>query len=150
MWQPEKLFTRGLKDIAGELYIKYINELEYPEDVKYYKRSGRVYYLRISNESHTLYKIGFTMKTVRERIESLNISYKYKVDVIASLNFNKAAQALIIEGLLHREFKEFRYKGLNLFDFNNGNTEVYVKDVLNIGNKFKEERWSFEDLLKRV
>jgi hypothetical protein len=82
------------------------------------------------------------MKTVRERIESLNISYKYKVDVIASLNFNKAAQALIIEGLLHREFKEFRYKGLNLFDFNNGNTEVYVKDVLNIGNKFKEERWS--------
>jgi hypothetical protein len=141
MWQPEKLFTRGLK---------YINELEYPEDVKYYKRSGRVYYLRISNESHTLYKIGFTMKTVRERIESLNISYKYKVDVIASLNFNKAAQALIIEGLLHREFKEFRYKGLNLFDFNNGNTEVYVKDVLNIGNKFKEERWSFEDLLKRV
>jgi hypothetical protein len=37
-----------------------------------------------------------------------------------------------------------------LFDFNNGNTEVYVKDVLNIGNKFKEERWSFEDLLKRV
>jgi hypothetical protein len=150
MWQPEKLFTRGLKDIAGDLYIKYINELEYPEDVKYYKRSGRVYYLRISNESHTLYKIGFTMKTVRERIESLNISYKYKVDVIASLNFNKAAQALIIEGLLHREFKEFRYKGLNLFDFNNGNTEVYVKDVLNIGNKFKEERWSFEDLLKRV
>jgi hypothetical protein len=149
MWQPEKLFTRGLKDIAGDLYIKYINELEYPEDVKYYKRSGRVYYLRISNESHTLYKIGFTMKTVRERIESLNISYKYKVDVIASLNFNKAAQALIIEGLLHREFKEFRYKGLNLFDFNNGNTEVYVKDVLNIGNKFKEERWSFEDLLKR-
>jgi hypothetical protein len=142
MWQPEKLFTRGLKDIAGDLYIKYINELEYPEDVKYYKRSGRVYYLRISNESHTLYKIGFTMKTVRERIESLNISYKYKVDVIASLNFNKAAQALIIEGLLHREFKEFRYKGLNLFDFNNGNTEVYVKDVLNIGNKFKEERWS--------
>jgi hypothetical protein len=150
MWQPEKLFTRGLKDIAGDLYIKYINELEYPEDVKYYKRSGRVYYLRISNESHTLYKIGFTMKTVRERVESLNISYKYKVDVIASLNFNKAAQALIIEGLLHREFKEWRYKGLNLFDFNNGNTEVYVKDVLNIGNKFKEERWSFEDLLKRV
>jgi hypothetical protein len=149
MWQPEKLFTKGLKDIAGDLYIKYINEIEYPEDVKYYKRSGKVYYLRISNDSHTLYKIGFTMKTIRERVESLNISYKYKVDVIASLSFAKASQALIIEGLLHKEFKEWRYKGLNLFDFNNGNTEVYVKDVLNIGNKFKEEKWCFEDLLKR-
>ena len=149
MWQPEKLFTRGLKDIAGELYIKYINEIEYPEEEKYYKRSGKVYYLRISNDSHTLYKIGFTMKTVRERIESLNISYKYKVELLASLSFAKASQALVIEGLLHKEFKEWRYKGLNLFDFNNGNTEVYVKDVLNIGNKFKEERWSFEDLLKR-
>jgi hypothetical protein len=149
MWQPEKLFTRGLKDIAGELYIKYINEIEYPEEEKYYKRSGKVYYLRISNDSHTLYKIGFTMKTVRERVESLNISYKYKVELLASLSFAKASQALVIEGLLHKEFKEWRYKGLNLFDFNNGNTEVYVKDVLNIGNKFKEERWSFEDLLKR-
>jgi hypothetical protein len=149
MWQPEKLFTKGLKDIAGELYIKYINEIEYPEEEKYYRRSGKVYYLRISNDSHTLYKIGFTMKTVRERIESLNISYKYKVELLASLSFAKASQALVIEGLLHKEFKEWRYKGLNLFDFNNGNTEVYVKDVLNIGNKFKEERWSFEDLLKR-
>ena len=149
MWQPEKLFTRGLKEVAGELYIKYINEIQYPEDAKYYRTGGKVYYLRMSNDSHTLYKIGFTMKTVRERIESLNISYKYKVELLASLSFAKASQALVIEGLLHKEFKEWRYKGLNLFDFNNGNTEVYVKDVLNIGNKFKEERWSFEDLLKR-
>lgn len=152
MWQPRKqgLFPEeSIASQARQTLIKYINEIEYPECNKLYNKSGKVYYLKIWNEAHSLYKIGFTQDSVRNRIASLNIPKIYSVKVIQVLSCRKGVQAWLIEGLFHKEFKEYRYKGLPIFNFNNGNTEVYSKDVLGLdGCVYREVGFSFEELLK--
>lgn len=131
-WQPRKLFQekRNLKQVATKILRKRIKDIVYPEENYYYDRPASVYYLKILYKDLILYKIGYTSKSIKERINSLEFPEGCRVTVLQELKCSLALYAIIIEQLLHKEFRNYVYKGTWILKNGNGNTEIYSKDVL--------------------
>lgn len=89
-----------------------------------------LYYIKfyIANEL-PLYKIGITNRTVEDRLQGLNANNGFIATIIKEIWFENGAEALDLEKQLHQEFKEHRYLGDAIL--RNGNTELFVTDVLN-------------------
>jgi len=88
------------------------------------KKPAICYYIVL--QDYDLYKIGVTSKTKNERIHGEGITIKQ----IKIWHFNTANEAFKFEKKILEEFKMFRYNGDKLL--RSGNTELFIKNVLNI------------------
>jgi len=101
---------------------KYIARYSY--GIKILKiRPAYVYYIRIDFPTVTVYKIGYTSTSVRSRIAWMELPASVKVTVLASIKLRSSTQAYYLEQMLHKYFKDFKYRGEKLL--NSGNTELY-------------------------
>lgn len=90
--------------------------------------TGVIYYLQLKFSDVTLYKLGYTSRTVWKRVETLGVPANCSVKVLAALPFTSVQTAFNVEQLLHERFKEFRYKGKDRLG--NGNSELYIRPLL--------------------
>ncbi len=94
-----------------------------------------LYYIKIENDkTNPIYKIGITNAPVKDRITRMKISNEYNVTIVKEFHFTLGKSAHIVEKLLHEKFKKFKYKGNKIMD--NGNTELYIMDVLSLGGLY--------------
>jgi hypothetical protein len=91
---------------------------------------GIVYYVKFESSTELpLYKIGITnFDDVAERIKSMRVKKDFTATVLVLMPFQIGSEAFELEQMLHREYKEHRYFGDPIMA--NGNTELYVTDVL--------------------
>ena len=90
-----------------------------------------LYYIRFDSEVNSpLYKIGITNKTVSERIITMCINKEYTPVIIKEFYFETGEEAYAMEKAYHKEFMEYRYFGDAIL--NNGNTELFTTDVLQL------------------
>lgn len=81
------------------------------------------------DNASSIYKIGYTSRTIAHRLTTMEVPANIKVTIIATLKFNKLTDAYNMEQVLHKEFKSGRYYGKLL---GNGNSELYGSDVLGL------------------
>jgi len=85
-----------------------------------------LYYLRFQYEGNFYYKIGITNRTISERFQSESTSYT----VIKESDFALGQEAYTQEQDVLKKFSAYRYKGKPFLV--SGNTELFIKDVLQI------------------
>jgi len=88
-------------------------------------KPGILYYLKVTTSGITLWKIGITNRTVRERfpLEDLDI-----IDIVWTKEFSNGNECYNEERRILREYKEFQYKGSKVLT--SGNTELFTIDIL--------------------
>jgi len=92
-------------------------------------KPGRLYYLKVTRNNHTFYKIGITNNTVKRRYDS---ETKVKYEVIYEEYYKNGEIPLIIEQQIKNTYQiQIVYKTIKVFD-RTGNTEVFYTDVLNL------------------
>ena len=140
MWQPPKsIFTlplnASLADIAFSIYLKEGKSLLNFVNKDIGNSSARLYYIKFTNKklNYNLYKLGFTQRTVKERVAELN-NPDFNISIIQIVLINKPKYAYGIEQYLHNKYKKYRYAGPPLFNYGNGNSEVYNKDIFGFTN----------------
>ena len=84
-----------------------------------------LYYLSINNGQ--AYKIGITNRSVAKRF---TVKDKKSITVLKEWFYDKGEDAFQEELRVLREFKSFKYEGVNLLS--SGNTELFCCDVLNL------------------
>jgi predicted nucleic acid-binding Zn-ribbon protein len=95
-----------------------------------------VYYVRIAAESgQFVYKIGITIRTVRERLRN---DYE-RLTVIEIWSFELGAEARALEQKVLREHRAHRYHGPRVF-IDANNREVFTCDVLGLDTQGKAAR----------
>lgn len=96
------------------------------------KLSGYLYYIRFDSElNQPIYKIGITNnEDVSVRIKSMGVSKEYTTTVICKYYYDDGYECIEAEKLYHKEFERFRYLGEDIL--HDGNTELFIKDVLNL------------------
>jgi len=96
-------------------------------------KSAILYYIKfnIPNEL-SLYKIGITNLSLKERIRGMQIKKGITATVLKELWLECGIEAKTLEKELHNEFKEYKYYGDSILD--NGNTELFVNDILKLDN----------------
>lgn len=127
----------------------YYLRLEFPSTI-----DTSVKGMEVRNElrqGQTLYKLGYTTTTLHERVYGHKGTYRYRkgkriclrpahngmglppgtmVYVISTLNHRNGALVLAWEQYLHNKYATQRYCGSPVMG--NGNTELYVGDILNL------------------
>jgi len=98
---------------------------------------GFVYLLENSNDSNTVYKIGFTKGTIQSRIKPLQTGNAYEITELYKFK-TKYNQKL--ETCLHRHYKMDRMKG-EWFNIN----ETEVENFLNICERLEKAFDSLKD-----
>lgn len=96
-------------------------------------KSAILYYLRVVVEGTSLYKIGITNSNVYTRFKKYEAS---KIQVIKIWDFPLGADALAKEQEIIETYREFKYLGEPLLS--SGNTELFIKDVLQLDKEFKQ------------
>ena len=91
----------------------------------FYDKPTMLYYVKIASGSGTLFKIGITTKTLQERFGA----DMPKITLVSRRFFSTGKLAFSIEQQILQEFSQYRYKGAPVLT--SGNTEVFMKDVLN-------------------
>lgn len=95
-----------------------------------YSKPGSLYYLRVSVEDKTYWKIGITNRSVKERFKGdLN-----KITILYFHTFDLGSQAALCEKNILNMFKA--YKAENVNALKTGNTELFTKDVLQMDHLF--------------
>lgn len=130
--------TVKLRQLCDNLYYNHIRTFQTFPITKYTptkKSTGKIYYLRLEyfnsvGDIVTLYKIGYTSRTVAHRITTIGFPSCVIVTIITSVSYSKLVDCYNIEQLLHQEHSRYRYRGVKLLE--NGNSELYVKDVLGL------------------
>ena len=90
---------------------------------------GTLYYIAVSADNRqTLYKIGITNLSVEKRFPVLD---RAKIRIIKLWRFESGGEAAKFERDILTEFKQFKYKGLNVL-VGAGNAELFTKDVLSL------------------
>jgi Zn finger protein HypA/HybF involved in hydrogenase expression len=90
---------------------------------------GVLYYIAIiSDTGEILYKIGITNLSVEKRFPVLD---RKRMRIVKLWRFECGAEAAKLERDILTEFKEFKYKGVNVL-IGAGNAELFKKDVLNL------------------
>jgi ribosomal protein L44E len=87
-----------------------------------------LYYLKVTYQDKTYYKIGITNRTIRERFSVEDLQ---KIEVLKTWKYKKGEDAYKREQEILNKFDEFRYKG-NEQILESGNTELFIKDVLGL------------------
>ena len=92
-----------------------------------------LYYIKVEREGFpTVYKIGITKKSVKER-------YRYelsncKITVLNETTYEDGTLAWEEELRIVQAYREFKYKGDKIFD-HTGTKELFTKDVLELDFK---------------
>lgn len=89
-----------------------------------------IYYIKFTKDENCLYKIGITNSTAKRRLVTMAVYSGWKSTIIREFHFKNGRQAFEYEQMCHTKFKEFQYLGENIMD--NGNTELFTKDVLEL------------------
>lgn len=84
-----------------------------------------LYYLKVTSDGVTAYKIGITNRTIQERFNTVDL---VKIRVLKTWNFLLGEDAYTIEQEILELHKESR--GIGLMLLSSGNTELFNKDVL--------------------
>ena len=95
-------------------------------------KSAIVYYLKLESSCEIIYKIGITNRTMKERLTSMGVDKSYNVIIIQETYYERGIDAYNEEQRLHKLHKEFKYLGEAIMK--NGNTELFIKDVLELDN----------------
>jgi hypothetical protein len=91
-----------------------------------------LYYIAVvTDEEETLYKIGITNLSVRERFPSADLA---RIRVIKTWSFDRGVEAAKREIAILREFSDDIYTGLDVL-IGAGNTELFVRDILNLDSR---------------
>ena len=93
-------------------------------------KSAICYYIKFELENQTLYKIGITNISVKNRLRGMRINEGVKTTILQELRFEYGKDALDMERGILKEFEEFKYQGMPIMD--NGNSELFTKDILNL------------------
>ena len=94
-------------------------------------KPGYQYYIRFNNLNYdSLYKVGVTNKTPKERITTMHVFNDWSYDILQELYFENGKDALDLENYNKKVFKEHQYKGEPIMQ--NGNTELFIIDVLGL------------------
>lgn len=88
-------------------------------------KPGIVYYVRISHLGRYCYKIGVTNKSLKERYKNTDFN---KMTLIKLWEHNNGQNAFDFERLILNTQKKYRYIGRDILS--NGNSEIFIKDVL--------------------
>lgn len=83
--------------------------------------------IKIETVDQILYKIGITNQSVKHRFGNPK---DIKITTLQELYFDDGFDCLALERKILKEYREFQYKGLPILQ--NGNTEIFIKDVLNL------------------
>ncbi len=94
------------------------------------KSPAILYYLRVQDGPHTVWKIGITNRTIKERF---SVDW-YKITVVDFWTFDIGDDARNEEKKILREFRGERYRGENLLE-QGGNTELFIADILGIDSE---------------
>lgn len=93
------------------------------------KSSAILYYIKLESIFDTpIYKIGVTNKRTEDRIKSMQINKNFNASILKEIYFENGNEAIALEKLLHKEFKEFQYTGEKIMK--TGNKELFTKNVL--------------------
>lgn len=99
------------------------------------EKSGILYYIKFESVLDIpIYKIGITNASTKCRINSMRVCDGYATKILKEFYFENGKECYDVEQLYHKEYKEYRYYGDNVMK--NGNTELYVKDVLGLDNDY--------------
>ena len=82
-----------------------------------------LYYLSIKNGR--AYKIGITNRTIQQRFQS-DMEH---ITIMYQIHYKNGQDAYTEEQRILKQYKEFKYTGPNLLK--SGNTELFIKDILN-------------------
>ncbi len=88
-----------------------------------------LYYIRIEHNNKDFYKIGITNK--KDIYNRFKPEDQKKIKVIRVWKFENGYEALKEEQKILKEYKDFLYNGNEKILISNGNTEIFVKDILN-------------------
>jgi hypothetical protein len=132
--------------------ILYYLRLEFPHTDNNAIRPGSSQ--RVATTPLILYKLGYTTSSLHERVHGKPVTYTKKrvgnkrkvlrhnghngmglppgtsVYIISTLQHRNAALVYAWEQYLHNKYASERYKGLPLMA--NGNTELYIRDILDL------------------
>jgi hypothetical protein len=97
-----------------------------------------LYYLSVCDGE--AYKIGITNRSVKERYSSTDLA---KITIVKEWEFSNGLAALAEEQRILRSFKTFMYTGKPLLE--NGNTELFSTDVLELCQAIDVEELEYED-----
>jgi len=86
-----------------------------------------LYYLKITYRDSVYYKIGITNRTINERFKVRELE---KIEVIKTWEFGKGYEAFEKEQQILKQYDKFRYKGKERILESNGNSELFIKDIL--------------------
>ena len=92
-----------------------------------------LYYIKIECNNKNFYKIGITNK--RNIYNRFKPEDQKKMKVIKVWKFENGYEALEKEQKILKEYKDFLYNGNEKILISNGNTEIFVKDILNLDRK---------------
>lgn len=119
-----------LASLALEAWEKYYDKVE-PSKRKGLKyKSGRVYYIKLNFQGFSVYKIGYTTRSIKHRLKTMGLPLGVKAEVIQITNFTCAIGAYNLEQALHLAYSKDRYKGARLIA--SGYTELYPSDILGL------------------
>lgn len=91
----------------------------------------KLYYVRVDHPLGTFYKIGITGQTLAKRFKE---GWKY-VTPIKIWNFRKGWNALNQEQRILKHYVMYRYQGKDRILPQNGDTELFISDVLGFDTK---------------
>lgn len=137
-----------------KLATLYYLRIEFPSS--YNDKDGKGNIATNCSNPLVLYKLGYTTTSLQERVHGKPVTYRYtlvkgkrkysrttghngmglpagtQVYVIASITGKCASTVYQWEQYLHNKHRNERWQGLPLME--NGNTELYIKDILNLDN----------------
>ncbi len=96
-------------------------------------KPGMLYYLRVSNGTHTAWKIGITNFNVSHRYKS----EKIEISVLEVWDYSEGLVALDRETEILRRYRSMKYSGPPLFK-GGGNTELFEVDVLGLDPNYSD------------
>lgn len=105
-------------------------------------KAGNIYYVRLKTPFGPFYKLGFTtMASVHERLAFQGAGHETQIDAV--LGFVASPNALSIEQTLHGHFNHkqaFSIPDLLMPFAGNGQSELYVEDILSLDEEFTREQ----------
>ncbi|MDD4242778.1 MAG: hypothetical protein PHG08_00565 [Bacilli bacterium] len=98
-------------------------------------KSATLYYIKFVTQFINLYKIGVTNRSTPERLWGLILNNGVNFEILSEQYFQNGQDALDLERKIKQENKKFRYNGEPVLQ--NGNTELFIKDILGVDNQPK-------------
>ncbi|MBW4460464.1 MAG: GIY-YIG nuclease family protein [Nodosilinea sp. WJT8-NPBG4] len=106
------------------------------------QRPTIVYYLEVTKNGNTVYKVGKTQQSIEKRFEEDTCEIK----VLGLVKMaNKADATWFIQYILTK-YEEFKYDGSDLLI--SGNTQLFSKDIFNLSSKFSNNPDNLECIIK--